>query len=72
MVAAVKAQNKISKKRELSRIRRMPSENRAKARAELQERLKAREKAVNEKLPSKVDSPSHLQTLMSSSRVLKV
>ena len=72
MVGAVKQQNKEIKKRELARIRRMPSEQRAKARTDLKEKLKARAKAVAEKLPSKVASPSHLSSLMSQSKVLKV
>ena len=72
MLASVKTQNKDIKKRELARIRKLPTNQRAKARGDLKERLKARTKAVQEKLPSKVTGPGHLQSLIARSRTLKV
>ena len=72
MIAAVKAQNKDIKKKELARIRRMPTEQRAKARGVLKQRLAERAKAVKDKLPSKISDPGHLQRLISNTRTLKV
>ena len=72
MLASVKAQNKQIKKKELARIRRLPTSERAKARGILKARLSQREKAIKEKLPSKISDPGQLRRTVAQSRTLKV
>ena len=72
MFATIKAQNKQIKKKELARIRRLPTNEREKARGVLKARLIQREKALKEKLPSKISDSSQLRRTVDQSRTLKV
>ena len=72
MIATVKQQNKVIKKKELARIRRLPNQERAKARAQLKIKLAQRHKAIIDKLPSKITDSAQIQKAIAQSRTLKV
>ena len=71
MLAAVKKQNKEIKRKQLAKIRRMPADQRAAARKSLKEQLKKREEEIASRLPTKIESAKHLQSLIAK-RTLKV
>ena len=68
----LKAENKAIQKRERAKIKRLPADQRAKARQKLKAALKEREAKLKKKFPSKVETPGHLRSLLSSFRVLKI
>ena len=63
-VADIKARNKLIKKKELSRIRRLPQAQRAGERTKLKKILKERLDSVTKKLPSKIQTPGQLREIM--------
>jgi hypothetical protein len=63
-VADIKARNKLIKKKELSRIRRLPQAQRAGERTKLKKILKERLDSVTKKLPSKIQSPGQLREIL--------
>jgi hypothetical protein len=66
LVANLKTSNKIIKKKELARIRRLPHKERAAARQILKEQLKQRLQNITKKLPAKIQTPGHLREIMRS------
>jgi hypothetical protein len=71
-LANVKAQNKDIKKREAAKIKKLPVKQRPAARKKLKDALKQREDKVKKELPSKVQTPGQLRSLMGAFRTLKV
>ena len=71
-LAKLKAENKAIQKRERAKIQKLPADQRAKARQKLKAALKEREAKLKKKFPSKVETPGHLRSLLSSFRVLKI
>ena len=70
MLSTVKKENKEIKRKALAKIRKMNIDNRPAARKALNEQLKKREKAVKDKLPSKI-TPEQLQKLVGN-RTIKI
>ena len=63
-IAVMNKQNKDIKKRELAKIRRMPTAVRGKMRKQLAEKLKQRADSIKSRLPSKITSPAQLRELL--------
>ena len=68
----VKAENKAIKKRELAKIRKLPVKERPAARKKLKEALKAREDKVKRSMPSKIETPGQMRSIMQAFRQLRV
>jgi hypothetical protein len=63
-VGDIKSRNKLIKKKELARIRRLPQAQRAAERTKLKKILKERLESVTKKLPSKIQTPGQLREIM--------
>ena len=63
-IAVMNKQNKDIKKRELAKIRRMPTAVRGKMRKQLAEKLKQRADNIKKRLPTKIVSPAQLRELL--------
>ena len=64
LVSSLKASNKVIKKKELARIRRLPQKDRAAARQKLKDQLKQRLQNITKKLPTKIQTPGQLREIM--------
>jgi len=71
-LAKLKAENKAIEKRERAKIKKLPPKMRTQARKKLKTALKEREAKLKKKFPSKIVTPGHLRSLLSSFRVLKI
>ena len=70
--AKLKAENKQIRKREAAKIQKLPVKQRSQARKRLKEALKKREAQLKAKLPSQIQTPGHLRSLLTAFRTLKV
>ena len=71
LIGEANSKNREIKKKELARIRKLPTKNRTAARKQLKALLKRRIDAVKSKFPPKISSPGQLREIMSK-KVLKI
>jgi len=68
----VKTENKVIRKREGAKIKKLPTKDRPAARQKLTAALKARLEKVKKEMPTKVQTPGQLSNLIRGIRTLKV
>ena len=68
----VRTENKVIRKREGAKIKKLPTKDRPAARQKLTAALKARLEKVKKEMPTKVQTPGQLSNLIRGIRTLKV
>ena len=71
-IKKVKDENKLIKKRELAKIKKLPVKERPDARKKLKTALEQREDKVKTSMPTKIQTPGQLRSVMQQFKTLRV